>query len=491
MANDTKPNILLIISDEHKQDCFGAYGNKDIKTPHLDKLASDGTKFTNCFATFPVCTPSRYSLLTGLYVHQHLGWTNRSTLPHGLDTFPRLLKTIGYETACVGKMHFTPTYSDLGFDTMILAEQDGPGRYDDDYHRYLKNKGLIDYIDLRDQVGEYRQQAPEDYYANFGTEPSHLKEEDYSTTWIGRQACKLLKNWGKGENFLEVGFIKPHHPHDAPAPWCNMYNPEDLDLPSGWIDECSPRDIKFNKGFFDFKKLDETTMKKVLAQYYASISQIDHQVGEMIKILKKKGIYDNTLIIYTSDHGDYMGHHHLILKSNYMYDPVIKVPLIVKFPQHSNNNKTNEELVSLVDVTATILDITMAPIPMHLWGIIQPLDEDHHREFIFAEDNNGNYMIRTKTKKLLLCGNKESQFFDLTKDPHELNNLYKQKEKQEEIQELKEELFNFLIFESRPPVHVDKYGPVLEADNVPNLHDDHREEMRQYFKEKFNEEINK
>jgi arylsulfatase A-like enzyme len=128
------PNILILHADQHRYDCLGAYGNPNVQTPSIDALAADGIRFENSFCPFPVCTPSRYSLLSSQYVRQHLGWTNHCTVPPGIPTFPRLLRDAGYRTKAVGKMHFTPTYLDVGFEEMLLAEQDGPGRFDDDYH---------------------------------------------------------------------------------------------------------------------------------------------------------------------------------------------------------------------------------------------------------------------------------------------------------------------------------------------------------------------
>ncbi|HUT18297.1 MAG TPA: sulfatase-like hydrolase/transferase, partial [Anaerolineae bacterium] len=135
-----RPSILIIHADQHRFDCLGTYGNPDVQTPNIDALAADAVRYVNAFCPFPVCTPSRYSLLSGLYVHQHLGWNNHCTLPHGIATFPGILRESGYRTAAVGKMHFTPAYLDVGFDRMQLAEQDGPGRYDDDYHRWLREE---------------------------------------------------------------------------------------------------------------------------------------------------------------------------------------------------------------------------------------------------------------------------------------------------------------------------------------------------------------
>jgi arylsulfatase A-like enzyme len=192
------PNILILHADQHRWDSLGCMGNPQVRTPALDGLADDGVLYENHFCPLPVCTPSRYSLLSGLYVHQHQGWTNHSTLRPGLATFPRLLREAGYRTAAVGKMHFTPTYLDVGFERMWLAEQDGPGRYDDDYHRYLRSQGLADRIDLTDQEREYRRQAGPDYWRCFGAACSDLPEEHHSTTWIGRRARRCWTTGATG-----------------------------------------------------------------------------------------------------------------------------------------------------------------------------------------------------------------------------------------------------------------------------------------------------
>jgi len=131
------------MADQHRFDCVGAYGNQDVKTPNVDALANEGVKFTNSFCPYPICTPSRYSLLSGLYVHQHMGFGNSSTIPTGTPTFPKVMRAAGYKTKAVGKMHLTPVYYDVGFDEMLLAEQ-GHGMYVDDYNRYLREKGLCD-----------------------------------------------------------------------------------------------------------------------------------------------------------------------------------------------------------------------------------------------------------------------------------------------------------------------------------------------------------
>jgi arylsulfatase len=467
MSKD-KPNILVIHADQHRFDCLGAAGNKEIKTPNIDALARDGVLHASCFTTFPLCTPARYSLLTGLYARQHLGTSNETAMPGGLATFPRILKQAGYKTACVGKMHFQPTYLDVGFDTMILAEQAGPGRYDDDYHKYLVKHGLLDSTDMQDQVLECRGKAPASYHANLGTEPSPLREKDYSTSWIRDRAIEVLGSWTGGGNLLMAAFIKPHHPFDVPAPWCNMYDPEKLTLLPGWMATNLPRDTRFYNGYFNNQTLDPGKLKRVMAQYYASITQIDACVGEMIDVLKKNGLYDDTLVIYTSDHGDYMGFHHMLLKGNYMYDPLVRVPLVVKYPGKEHAGTVHDEMVNIIDIPATIVDAAGCVLPRSLWTQVQLL-ADADRELVFAEDcrGGGGCMVRSKRHKLLWYKDAESQFFDLASDPHELENRIKDPACQAEIERLKGALLSWLAFEASPSPHVDPGAREIAAPNIP------------------------
>ncbi len=269
-----QPNILIIHSDEHRIDCLGAYDNKDVKTPNIDELAEQGVIYHNSYCPLPVCTPSRYSLLSGMYVHEHKGWTNHSTLDPDIETYPDVFRSAGYKTKAIGKMHFAPTYLDVGFEEMILAEQDGPGRWDDDYHRDLMKNDLVDIIDLVDQRKEYRNNASEEYWKSLGTIASNLPDEFYSTDWIANHAIETLENWDQTGNLLMVGFIKPHHPFDPPKKWADMYNPDELELLPGWIEESLSYDTEQNKGYFTNVELEESVLRKSMAYYYASITQI-------------------------------------------------------------------------------------------------------------------------------------------------------------------------------------------------------------------------
>jgi len=479
-----RPNVLVIHTDQHRIDCLGAYGNAQVRTPHIDSLAADGVRFTNSFCPLPVCTPSRYSLLSGLYVHQHQGWSNRSTLKPGTDTFASILKEAGYRTKAVGKMHFTPTYLDVGFEELELAEQDGPGRFDDDYHRYLRQRDLMDGIDIQDQRKEYRDKAPPEYWETFGAARSDLAEPHHSTTWIADRAMETLGRWTASGNLLMVGFIKPHHPFDPPAPWDATYDPEKLSILPGWTDEPFPHDAQLSGGYFPNAKLAPPVLRRVMAYYYATLSQIDFHVGRMIDLLKTRGLYENTMIVFTSDHGDYMGFHHLLLKGNHMYDPLVKVPLIIKYPRQAARGTASDALVSNVDVAPTILRQAGCRIGRDMHGM--NLAEDVKREIVFAEiGGDGQLMARTRTRKLILRQSREkSLFFDLEADPLEMTNLYGRPEHQAEIDRLAKAIEDWRGPAASTRVYVDENAATIKQPNVPNLDDNHRQEMIAYFQKK-------
>ena len=471
------PNILLIHADQHRYDCLGAYGNKEIKTPHLDELANDSTVYENSFCSYPVCTPSRYSLLSGQYVYQHCGRSNRCTLKPDLPSLPRILKDNSYRTTAVGKMHFTPTYLDIGFQDMRLAEQDGGGRYEDDYHAWLLSEGIIDRMDMIDQIHTFRKDAPAEYWNNFGALPSDLDEKHHSTTWIAEQSIDCISEWKEGGNFLMTGFIKPHHPFDPPYPWADMYKPEDLSILAGWTDDLIHNDS--GNGYFKNSTLSEEKLKRIMALYYASISQIDHQVGRMIKLLKDKGIYDNTIIIYTSDHGDYLGYHHRILKSDRLFDPLAKVPLIVKFPQNKNQAKRDARLVNNIDILPTLLSLCNIELPENLSGKNLNDDNEQH-EYIFSETEDGS-MLRSKTKKLLLHKDQsQSMFFDLENDPFELTNLIDDPKQENDIRVFMKELAKYPNINDREVNYLNLESPVLKSPIPKNCKIIFEETMKKY-----------
>jgi len=479
-----RPNVLVIYADQHRIDCMGAYGNREIRTSNLDAVAADGVRFSNSFCPLHFCTPSRYSFLSGLWVHEHQAWGNHATPRPGTPMFPAIMRAAGYRTKAVGKMHFTPTYLDVGFDEMELAEQDGVGRFDDDYHRWLKGQDLADGIDLEDQRSEYRSRAPAEYWETFGARRSDLDEAHYSTTWIADRAVETVSKWTGGGNLLMVGFIKPHHPFDPPAPWDRMYDPEKMTPLAGWTDAPLPRDIEFSGGYFPHAKLTLPALKRVMAHYYATISEIDFHVGRMTDVLRRKGLYDSTMIVYTADHGEYMGFHHLLLKGNLGYDPLMKVPLIIKYPGGAARGTVSDALVSAVDLAPTILRQALCRPAEKMRGL--DLAAGGRREIVFSEMPGASQLVaRTAGHKLILRNPREkSLFFDLKADPLEMENLYGRPECQAEVERLSKAIEEWRGPAGPTRAYLDENAPVINQPNVPKRDDNHRQEMIAYFQRK-------
>jgi arylsulfatase A-like enzyme len=245
-----------------------------------------------------------------------------------------------------------------------------------------------------------------------------------------------------------------------------MYDPAGLTLLPGWTDACLPADLAFRPGYFDNTTLTESALRRVMAYYYATISQIDAQVGRMLDVLKAKGLYDNTLVVYNSDHGEYLGFHHLLLKGNRMYDPLIKVPLIVKFPGQARAGEVSDELVNSLDVGPTLLGWAGCDAPKSWAGA--DLTDGIDRQVIFAESGRGHeYMARTQTRKLLLTADPaQSLFFDLQSDPLEMDNRFHDPACQAEIADLREHLLHWALFDQPSPVHLDEAAPIIAGANV-------------------------
>ncbi len=468
MSSDLRqPNILIIMADQHRWDCAGFNGNRQVRTPHLDQLAADGIVYPETICPFPVCTPSRYSFLSGQYVHQHGAWSNHCTLDPDIPTFPRLLREHGYRTKAVGKMHFTPTYLDVGFDEMELCEQDGDGRFEDDYHRDLMAAGLIDAIDLYDQRREYRQRAPQEYWETFGALSSDLPEEWHSTTWIGDKAVSALENWSDESNLLVCSFVKPHHPFDPSPAWIDRYDPASLDLLPGWLDAVPEHDP--THAYFDNEQLTEDSLKRIMAYYYASISQIDFHVGRIVESLRRRALYDDTMVVYLSDHGEYLGFHHMVLKQGHPYEPLAKVPLVIKYPGNAGGGTHSETLSCLIDVAPTILAQADVATPADMVGF-DLIDGDNSRDVAFLENiPAGFYMARSRTHKLIWDKDpSRSQFFNLNDDPYELNNLIAEPSAQPQIAEFREAISRWILFESPPVLRSDTGAPQIAGENVPD-----------------------
>jgi arylsulfatase A-like enzyme len=486
-----RPNVLLILTDQHRFDALGCAGNADVRTPNIDRLAGEGVRYENAFCPYPICTPSRYSIFSGLYVHQHRGTGNDSTLNPSIPTWPKALRAAGYRTAAVGKMHMLPTYLDIGFDEMVLSEQAGDGRWDDDYHRYLMEHNLADITDMEDQLREYNDCMRPEYVRSKGCLPCNIDEPHDHTTWIGDHACRKIAAWPHdAPNLLCVSFIRPHHPMNPPQPWADMYDPRRLQLLPGYTESPLERNRAYHRGWRMQAAggLSEADIRLATARYYGSISQIDAQIGRLIAALQARGLYENTLIAFTADHGEYMGFQHLIGKLNYMYDPLVKVPLILRWPGANLPGQVRSRQVSLLDLAPTICAAAglAMPSPMPGMDLHQP-DAGHDR--IFCQFHEDTVMVRTADCKLVLTRKSgcESLLFDLQRDPHESRNRIGDPGCADEIK-----MLEGAIEEWRPDgwglhKHVDPAAPQVDQPNVPRDLESHRRRMKEYFGRKMAE----
>jgi arylsulfatase A-like enzyme len=330
----------------------------------------------------------------------------------------------------------------------------------------------MDLDDAIDQRAEFRSRASEEYWRTFGAMRSNLPEAWHSTTWIGDRAVRQLEAWHSATgNVLYASFIKPHHPFDPPAPWDTMYDPASLTIPPGWT-EALPAEDDTGRAYFPNEKLDETTLRRVMAHYYGSISHIDQQVGRMVEALKRRGLYDRTLIVFTADHGEYLGFHHMLLKGGRMYEPLTRVPLLIKYPEHGrpsvHGGEVRQTLVSNVDVAPTIVHACgLVPHPqMRGLDLSNPASD---RDAVFVEGGRGGrYMVRTRQHKLLLAPEPaQTGFYDLEADPLELDNRFQDPACQDTIRDLRDRLAQWMLFDSPTPSYVDDQAPVIDAPNVP------------------------
>ena len=359
------------------------------------------------------------------------------------------------------------------------------GRFDDDYHKYLREFFLLDEIDLYDQRSEYRKNAPAEYFESFGAGKSDLPCEHHSTTYITRSAIEQIGKFrDEGGNLLMVGYIKPHHPFDPPEPYSEMYDPESLALLDGYTESLDDADWKRGGHYFDSRNLTENKLRKVMSQYYGAITHVDDGVGMIIGKLKQKGIYENSLVIFTSDHGEYLGFRHLLLKGNYMYDPLVKIPLIIKYPKSWNKTGLDDSLSSNIDIAKTILSVCGANIP----GSMQAFDltKEPRREVAVCESAhiNGEYMARTKEHKLLVSDSfKSCRFFDLANDPLEQTNVAGEAKYKDAEAGLKELLIEEMMMRQNKSAYRNPDEP-LSGGQTREKAESGREEMIAYMRQK-------
>lgn len=456
-----KQNVLFITCDQLRMDSLGLYGNDVVKTPHIDELFNKGIIFDNLFTNFPVCAPNRSMLATGRW-HTVNGLVfNGYELPHDETTMMDIFRGNGYTTYGVGKMHFTPQWDfdmdadsgrgainpqptefpHYGFDYCQITEDSRYGPYAD----YLAEHGYDTWADLH-SFSPGMQCA---------TVPSPYPEKHAQTTWITNRAIDYIA--GNGDEkpfFMWLSYVHPHHPFNPPEPWASMYDPKDMPLPiylEGEHDYRSKRFHDFWTGKIggheksDLKSFPPERWQKIKAYYYGMISMIDHNIGRVIHQLKEVGEFENTIFVFTTDHGELLGDHHLLYKS-YGYDSVTRMPLMIRRPSDEQQRRL-PMLCQSLDVMPTVLETGKIKEPDGLNGesLYSWLDGDKKIKHDHVLIRRGNYhSIQTLDFRLTIYTNGDAaELYDLKKDPDELNNVFTK----DEYVEKKNELISKLVLE--------------------------------------------
>jgi arylsulfatase A-like enzyme len=471
-------NVLLITTDQHKATTLGAYGDPLGATPALDRLAAAGTRFAGCRTQNPFCQPARATILTGTYPSTHGVIRNGIDLPAEAEreSIASRLGAAGYRTALIGKAHFASFYPDFptgrpeSVSDSALVPTDWYGPYFGFQHVELVTD--VHNVRLAPDVGRWnwgfgpppfglhyarhlfrdgrergferlRLMQPEAagrVWDHTQTWRNALAEEDHPTTWIAERAIAWL---GRVESpfFAWVSFPDPHHPFDPPQPWCDRYRPADM-LPvlpraePGELERKPPFHAQWAEGFRGtplewanpgWARLDEGERLAILAAYYGMVSQLDHAIGRILAAVDRRGHAADTLVIFTADHGDYLGDHQMMLKGPIHYEALVRVPLIVRGPGFAAGAVVTDP-VGTIDLVPTILRACDLPVAAGIEG--RPL-LDGPREWVLTEDDimRGTMAFRTLTTRRYrltrsLHDPEGGELYDLADDPGELVNRW-------------------------------------------------------------------
>ena len=463
-----RPNILLITSDQQHFNTIGRF-NGEINTPNLDRLCEEGTYYNRAYTVNPTCTPTRASMITGKYPSQHGAWTLGTKLPEKEYTIGEDFSKAGYRTALVGKAHFQPLagterYPSLesypilqdldfwrsfhgpfyGFEHVELARNHvNESHVGQHYAIWMEEKGLLNWRDYflpgMDKDAQWVWDIPEEYHYD---------------TWIAEKTNALLEGYAKNDEnfFLWASFFDPHPAYLAPEPWASMYDPDSLSLPGmapGEMEHASP----FHKmtqetdpdttqyaesGFWlhgvHSQLRDEASMRKDMAVYYGMTSLMDKYIGQILGKLDELGLRDNTIVVFTTDHGHYFGQHGLLAKGPFPFEDLIRIPFVTRCPGQAETGVVSGAMQSLVDLPQTFLDFCGIESPDGMSGVNQKNvwigKEESARSWAICEHNheykkvNFRSYIGERYKLTLYYDIEHGDLYDLDEDPGETRNLW-------------------------------------------------------------------
>ncbi len=497
-----RPNILFIMTDQQPVSTIRAYGNPLIKTPNLDRLAREGTMFRNFhIAAFP-CSPSRASFFTGQYAHTHGVETNDTPLSEDIPSLGNLYKAAGYQTAYIGKWHLGGNMYATDPDerwsyrrgasyqrrvddpTGFKFAKDGPWRGGEDqpqcgftdkwvggweqFRRHLREAGLGELLEKHKRLGNHNM-------GTSGPEGTHIHslvpEEHHEAAFLCGEAEKFIRaQRDRSKPFcMVVSIYGPHSPVAPPQPWDSLYSAKDVPLPDNHFDKLvnKPYGQRRNVECYKLRQWTEEQFRDYIARYWGYCSYIDDRVGRLLKSLEETGELDNTVVVFTSDHGDMVGAHGMILKLGACaYDELIRVPCIVRYPRAAKSGLSSDALVESVDVLPTLLALSGLRTPDTVQG--RSFEEllrgnaasakpsggraASFREVVHSDWCNTGLIVRTRDWKYVSNWKQGDldELYDMNARPLEMNNLALEPAQADRVKQMRSLIATWLA-ESKHP----------------------------------------
>ena len=416
-----KPNILLIMADQLAPQFTGAYGHPVVKTPHMDALVESGTRFDAAYCNSPLCAPARFSMMSGQLISKIAAYDNASEFHSSVPTFAHYLRSAGYQTCLSGKMHFVGPDQLHGFINRLTTDV-----YPSDY------AWTPDWEQPDERIDKWYHNMDSVREAGAAATTFQIEYDDEVCFFARRQIFEYRMN--RQTPFMMVAsFIHPHDPYVARPEWWNLYKEDEIDLPQTTLTD-DPHTVRVWRAIqADTEHVTEQEVRNARRAYYANTSYFDSKIGVLVNALKEADLYDDTLIIITSDHGDMLGERGLWYKMNF-FEHSMRVPMIISGPGVQSG--VSAAPVSHIDVLPTMLeaagikvDQTQAPGAQldgqSLWPLLQggELETTVIGEYCAEMTGHPMFMIRRGDYKYIHCDTDPAQLFNVKKDPFERTNL--------------------------------------------------------------------
>lgn len=408
-TEEKKPNVVIIHTDQHSTWTLGCYGGSIIKTPFIDSIAEEGARLNNFYCNVGVCTPSRGCFFSGQYLDQNGAYHNDLPLNRDVETFGEMARQKGYNTAYFGKWHLDGD-AKPGF----LTKERSMGFTD---CKYMWNRGH--WKSVNDGAPRVSKEVGD--------------KEHYTTDFITDKTIDFIKSQQDNPFLAVLSIPDPHTPYEVRAPFDGLVDPSLMTTPDTFDQQNTPSWIKQKFWHKPQNSLDK--YKKSKAQYYGMVKCIDDNVGKIIHTLKESGVYDNTIIVFTTDHGEYMGEHGGLLGKNQFYQTAYRIPFLIRYPQKIKAGQVIQQHITTVDfkmTLASLMGITpkkasdgrdMAPL---LEGKAKKIDKDYAVVCRHGRSPKSAF-IGLYNEDYSICysnSGKDHLLFDMKKDPEQLHNIF-------------------------------------------------------------------